>query len=420
MMKGKLRIAFDELIREKNSGSNILLEGIGLLLIGVIIFFQALNNYNEIEINKILKYGVKYTGMAVANSYNTLEDLEKFKSEIKNIKGIQQIGFYGEGLFDRDDFKGNVFDEIYEIQKVHRDILWDRSEGEEQWGKVMESVNLIEGSEKLLNLEVSKGYEFDKCNSLLNDYDEVIYLGSKINKLKIGTVIYDRYNRKAIIGGYLEPDLRMVKDEISDGTAAYMDMNYKVLRVFKNEFPDWGDVVFGISSDSDMNKIKDEICLLAKTHNVDMTVKTYEGIFDNTAGRKSVLISLLERILFVVLLTVIIFQICIQSKHIIENFRNYGIMYANGFSTSDHFCIFIVQSIIKGIIAISLALGAGYLLIAAFYSDGIYSIDVLYEVIFNYVLWRVFLCAVVIAIFSAIVSITVFLGKTPKELIQES
>lgn len=47
MFKHKLRIAFDELIRERNSGGNILLEAVSLLLIGVMLFIIDMNIYNE-------------------------------------------------------------------------------------------------------------------------------------------------------------------------------------------------------------------------------------------------------------------------------------------------------------------------------------------------------------------------------------
>lgn len=416
MIIGKLRIAFDELLREKNSKGNILLEGIALLLIGVLIFFQALNNYNENETDKILKHGVKYTGIVVINSFDNLEDLEQFENEIRNVKGIEQVGSAGEGSFDPENFKDNVLDEIYEIQKVHRDVLWDWPE---EFGKAMESVNFVEGSEELFNLEVSKGYKFDECNRLLQDYDEVIYLGSKINKMKIGTVIYDQYNGKAIIGGYLKQGLRMVKDEISDEAVAYINLDYKVFRVMKDELRNRGNIIFSISKDSDMNTVKEKLFQLAKTYKVDMTVKTYKGIFDGITSSKKALTDFLKRILFVVLVTVIILQICMQSVHIIENFKNYGILYANGFSAADQFFIFAVESVIKGIIAIFLALGAGYFLMDVFYSNQIYSLEVLYDVVLHYVLWKVGLCAAVIAIFSAIISIAVFKRKTPKELVSE-
>ena len=54
MFKHKLRIAFDELIRERNSGGNILLEAVSLILIGVMLFIVDMNIYNEKTVSNIL------------------------------------------------------------------------------------------------------------------------------------------------------------------------------------------------------------------------------------------------------------------------------------------------------------------------------------------------------------------------------
>ena len=417
MIKGKLRIAFDELLREKNSGGNILLEAIALLLIGVIIFFQALNNYNENEIDKILKYGVKGTGEVEINSFDSLEELQQFEEEIQNVNGIDRVGSYIIGSVSKEEFQGDFFDKMYELQKGHQDIFWEWDESE--LGAVVEAVTVTVGSENIFDLQVAKGYDFDECENLLDEYAEVIYLGNEIKELEIGTELYNTRNQKVLIAGYLEPDLRIVKDEMSDESVAYTELDYKLLRVKKDEFANRGTIIFGISKNSDMNEVKEELYQLAQDCHVDMMIKTYEGIFDGIASEKGVLIDFLERILFVVLVTVVILQICMQSVHIIENFKNYGILYANGFSASDQFFIFAIQSISKGIIALFLTLGGGYLLIDLFYTDMIYSVDVLYDVILKYVWWKVGICAAVIAIFSTIVSILVFSRKTPKELILE-
>lgn len=63
MFKHRLDIAFEELMREHNSGGNILLEAISLLLIGAIIFIYALNNYNKDYVDKRLKNGINKTGI---------------------------------------------------------------------------------------------------------------------------------------------------------------------------------------------------------------------------------------------------------------------------------------------------------------------------------------------------------------------
>lgn len=87
MFKHKLRIAFDELIRERNSGGNILLEAVSLLLIGVMLFIVDMNIYNEKMVSNILVSDLDNTGIISIEDdnnydrYETMEGLERFKKE---------------------------------------------------------------------------------------------------------------------------------------------------------------------------------------------------------------------------------------------------------------------------------------------------------------------------------------------------
>ena len=82
MFKHKLIIAFDELIRERNSGGNILLEAVSLLLIGVMLFIVDMNIYNEKTVNNILVAGLENTGIISTednNNYDIHENMEGYK-----------------------------------------------------------------------------------------------------------------------------------------------------------------------------------------------------------------------------------------------------------------------------------------------------------------------------------------------------
>lgn len=414
MVNEKLRIAFDELLREKNSGVNIFLEAISLLLIGIVFFLQALNGYNKNEVDKILKYGVKDTGIVAINSYEELEKLDIFEEKMKYINGVEQVGYGDIGIIESTEYKGDFLEKIYEMQEGHQEICFNWDENE--WGKNVETAMITVGSEDFFDFKIDEGYSFKTCEKLLEEYEEVIYLGSKLKGFEKGTVLYNKDNQKVIIGGYINEDLKMVKSEISGESIAYFEMDYKILRIMKKRV---GYTMFAISKGANMREVKEKIFELAQEYNVDINVKTYEGIFDGIESRNRTIISFLDRILIVVLITVVLLQICMQSVHIIDNMKNYGILYANGFSMSDHFLIFSIQSIIKGFLATFLSLGAGYLIIDWYYTDMIYSLDILYSVLLRYVSWKVITCAIVIAAFTAIISITIFSRKTPKELVQE-
>ena len=136
MFKHKLRIAFDELIRERNSGGNILLEAVSLLLIGVMLFIIDMNIYNEKTVSNILVSDLDNTGIISIEDdnnydrYETMEGLERFKkeymqrfniflNELNNYKGIDAAIEYQWSDMSIDlytDTNGNkVFTESFNI-----------------------------------------------------------------------------------------------------------------------------------------------------------------------------------------------------------------------------------------------------------------------------------------------------------------
>ena len=417
MPRGKLRLAFDEMLREKNSAVNVILECIALILIGIIIFIQSLNGYNRSEADKILKYGVERSGKIVINEVEENAMLEEFYKEFRNVEGIKAVGSVTDGNFGIEDYKDNVFQKIYDQQTGNKDVLFDF---DEEWGgKVVETILMVQGSENIVNMKVSKGYSFDECKKLLQEYEQVIYLGNKLSGYEIGEVVCDEEGKRSIIGGYLEEGQRILKEEITNEPIPYIETDYKMLMLQRNEEKYWGDPIFSIDKKADMNEVKEKIVQLGKEYGIDVNVKTYSGIFEGIEKRNKTLTDFLGRIAFIIVITVVILQICMQTVHLIENFKNYGILYANGFSAGNHFFVFSVQSIIKGIIAFAMAIGVGYFIIDIFYTDMVYSLDVMYDVFWNYVSWKVGICALIIAILTSVITIFMFTRKTPKELIQE-
>lgn len=415
-MKDKIRIAFDELLHEKNAAANVVLETVSLLLVGVVIFVQALVHYNEYKTNEILHYGVERTGLIIIDNSEP-EVMPEFLKQISKVDGMAQLGSATTGYFDKNDYENQVFDEIYEIQKDHRDITSGFTEG--FLGQVIETVTIANGSETLFDFKVKKGYSFDECEQFLGDYYQVIYLGSKIANMDIGTVVEDKYGRKSLVVGYLESGLKMVKEDIGDEMVAYTDMDYKLLCVSGGEVDEYGLMYFGIDKGVDMYQFKQDIYQAARDNAVEIHIKTFDGIFQDIESNNQVYIEFLKQILAIVLVTVVILQVCMQTVHIIDNFKNYGVMYANGFATIDYMVIFAVQSLIKGIVAIFLALAGGYIILDVFFASNVYHMDVLYEVALKFVLWKVVVCAVVIAVLTAGCAYGFFAKRTPKELINE-
>lgn len=418
MPRGRLRLAFDEMLREKNSTINIILEGVALVLIGIIVFIQSLNSYNRNESDEILKYGVEKSGKIIIHTNGISFDIfSEFIKDLNRIEGIKAVGNIVDGNFTVENYQDNVFEQVYEQQKDNQEIFFDVDE--EFDAKIIETILMVQGSEDVVDLEISEGYEFDECDNLLKEYEQVIYLGSKLSGYEVGQIVYNERGEKSIIGGYLSENNRILREEITNETIAYLKTDYKLLLVHSDEKQNWGDPIFSIEKKSDMYEVRKNIVRLGKEYGIDVNVKTYTGIFEGIEKRNKTITDFLGRIAFIVIITVVILQICMQTVHLIENFKNYGILYANGFSAGNHFVMFLMQSLIKGIISFAMAIGVGYFVIDVFYTDMVYSLDVMYDIFWNYVSWKVGICALIIAILTSAITIFIFTRKTPKELIQE-
>lgn len=444
MLKHKLRIAFEELIRERNSGGNILLEAVSLLLIGIIMFIGAVNNYNKDAVEDILKQDLKDTGVISINDnnqyemYDTKEGYDKFTEAslrtynmfidaIKSAECIENPMEYRWLEFDvnacTDNNKNYIFKKSFDISKSRDDSYMTFSE--EEIGNHIDALYVGGDYEKLFNISVSTEYSEAEQDKLLLKYSGIIYMGNALEHIKQGTIVRTANGENYIVGGTIKKDAKMPKiDNVSEQTTAYEEMNYKMLIVedIKSISSASETMCFKVKEGYSVNDARAEITEIAQKINYGTTVKSFKGIFNNIELKNKTFINFIEQILFVVMITVIILQVSMQAVHIIENFGNYGILYANGFSAFDHFTIFLIQNILKGITAVFLTLGAGYLILDIFYSDSIcmYSLYVLYTVILKYVLWKVLMCALAIAILTTIVAFGLFYRKPPSVLIKEN
>lgn len=441
MFKYKLRIAFDELIRERNSGGNILLEAVSLLLIGVMFFIIDMNIYNKKNVSNILVEGLDNTGIISIennndyNMYETEEEYELFKKEymqkfnmflngLNDYESIEAILEYQWSDIDVDlyvDLNGNkLFDESFNTAKQTDDIY--TSFTEDEIGRVIGTLFVGRDYHKLFKINVITDYTEDEENEMFNQYSGIIYMGDALRHIEPGTVVQNALGETYIVGGSIKKGEKMPKiEDVSSQTTAYEIMDYKIF-IVRNmvEIPE--KMCFKVKDGYSMNDVKEKMAVLSTNMNYNLTVKNFKSIFDTVGLKNKVFINYIKEIAYIIIIMVIILQVSMQVVHLLENFGNYGILYANGFSEGDHYFIFMIQNILKGIIAFFVSIGAGYLILECMYADIVsdYTMRILYDVVFEYVLWKLIVCVLIIAIFTAIIAIILFKRRTPAMLIKES
>lgn len=440
MLKYKLRIAFDELIRERNSGGNILLEAVSLLLIGVMFFIIDISNYNENNVDNVLVTGLDNTGIISIEDndydiYETKEEYEQIKnkhmqsfcsflSKLNGCKGIETAIEYQWSDIDVDlymDSSGNkIFDESFNISKQTDDAY--RLFTEEEIGRTIGTLFVGRDYNKLFKIDVITDYTEDEINEIYSKYSGIIYMGDALEHIERGTVLEDEFGETYIVGGTIKNGEKMPKvDNVSSQTMAYEIMDYKIL-IIRNTVEVPEKICFGVRDGYSINGVKNEVLSLCRKMNYTMKINNFKSIFDTIDLKNKTILDYIKQIVYIVIITVIILQISMQVVHLLENFGNYGILYANGFSTGDHYFIFMVQNLFKGIIAFFISMGAGYIILESVYADivSIYTMKILYNVVLEYVLWKVALCTFVIALFTSIITILLFKRKSPAILIKES
>lgn len=441
MFKHKLRIAFDELIRERNSGGNILLEAVSLLLVGIMLFIVDMNIYNEKTVSNILVSGLDNTGIISAednNNYDIHENMEEYKqykkeymqrynslfNKIKHIKCIEAPIEYQWLYFDIDSYTDvngkKVFDESFNIAKsIEGD---DMTFADDTWGKNIDMLCVGRDYNKLFKIDVITDYTEDEENEIFSKYTGIIYMGDALEHIEPGTVITSEFGETYIVGGTIKKGDKMPKiEDVSGQATAYEIMDYKIL-IVRNMIEVPEKICFKLKDGYSMNDLKNEMSILGRKMNYTLAVKNFKVIFDTIGFKNKTFVNYIKQILYIIMVTVIVLQVSMQVVHLLENFGNYGILYANGFSAGDHYFIFLIQNILKGIIAFFIALGAGYLILEFMYTDMVsrYTMRILYNVVLKYILWKVALCAFAIAIFTAIIAIVLFKRKSPAVLIKES
>ncbi len=441
MFKHKLRIAFDELIRERNSGGNILLEAVSLLLIGVMLFIVDMNIYNEKTVSNILVSDLDNTGIISIeddnnyDKYETMEGYERFKkeymqrfniflNELNNYKGIDAAIEYQWSDMSIDlytDTNGNkVFTQSFNIAEQTYESYTMFTEDE--IGRNISTLCVGRDYNKLFKIDVITDYTEDEENEIFSKYTGIIYMGDALEHIEPGTVITSEFGETYIVGGTIKKGDKMPKiEDVSGQATAYEIMDYKIL-IVRNMIEVPEKICFKLKDGYSMNDLKNEMSILGRKMNYTLAAKNFKVIFDTIGFKNKTFVNYIKQILYIIMITVIVLQVSMQVVHLLENFGNYGILYANGFSAGDHYFIFLIQNILKGIIAFFIALGAGYLILEFMYTDIVskYTMRILYNVVLKYILWKVALCAFAITIFTAIIAIVLFKRKSPAILIKES
>ncbi len=402
-----------------------LIFGIGIFLFGCSIFLYSSSSFYRDVSNESLSHrnkGTYYFSLPVLTTKHYMGNKidSDFYEKIKRIDGIENCGYFEFGTIDG-------LDEIKNIQKK-------TPYRSEQDGLQYMFANYQ--ATGMLNIRLENGGEIEKPKNRGTEY---IYLGYKLKSIPIGSeYYYDKYvlddegalsqvKTKVIVKGYIEKGCNVVNSNVIYRNKIlntnYYCMDYLPLLVTNDDHLDVYDDIYlfyNIKQGFSNQEIKDKINEIAYENGITLVYSDFEEAFHSRESKKMRLYSYLSQLAFVILVTVAILQICMQSISIITNSKKYGIMYANGVTKKDLRWIIISQSFIKYIFSICIVIfgAAGlYYFIKPETNDMLMVSNYIY-CIKHFVLLKTFVISVVVMAIGTAVPLYIINRMQPVELIK--
>lgn len=303
--------------------SVIVLNAAAIILVGAVIYMNDDYNYDRYRSNEILKEGNDRT------YYIQTNDL----CEIKDLSDIEEIGyanFFETGCYYE-------FDELEDLKNQQSEI-YNESGHTRVWGipgieiYSCTSVDIF----NIYNIKMTREISIESINS----EKELIYLylGSKYKDIEIGTKYKISDECDAIIAGIMEENQKIVSigritDKVGEFNEIILSLDEVILGVFEEEYFLYS--AFTLKEGLDYETVKEKIRTTFYEKGYQCTVASISEMFDAKDEANGMFVGILRGIMTIIIFSSILISSCIMILDIQKNQKMYGIMSANGFTTSD-------------------------------------------------------------------------------------
>lgn len=331
-----IRFALDWIVtRLRHSVLFVLLVILSIL---IIVFSEIVLigfNHGYTSVDRVLRQGVKKTGRIRSYNYNI-----GFFEELMARPEIATLGFtQGGGSTD-------VLPELYAVQKGHL-------RSDEGYLKIETisrgAANLCEIRLKYGTLPEDLSWEEQQGKRM-----EYLYLGAGFSSIPVGTV-YEAQSVTYIVAGILEKSQKWVDDSLSNGfdinTLDYtFDCDYRVFEVMDFMFP-MGDIWICASDEYTMEQAIEQAFQIADRHGVDIRCTSLQTYYENTMADAMTLKAILSKLVAIICFSCVFMLICLQLLQILSLEKDFGVLYAVGFSRSELWRAMLLKNILMAIVA---------------------------------------------------------------------
>ena len=283
---------------------------------------------------------------------------------------------------------------------------------------------LIEISQTLFGLYNIKFYHgYMNAEEILSNGYIPVYAGYKFKKIYDIGDTFALDNDTYMIAGFIKRNQSLPVDDLATidkycvNATTFLD---RALIGVISDVSDYQTIYFGVKEGYNFDDVKYRLELLAERENVyDISIYNVGAVLEATDNStKSIRRYLLE--LFVIVgLSACITLACYQSINILTRKYEYGVLYATGFNKTDMQWIIAIESAIKILIAIVIAVpiiaGAGKFFFEPAYASGI----AFNRIIYRNVLGSTLLTGLIIMIVSTLFPVALINKNSPQQLMMD-
>lgn len=407
-MRLMLKYSLDNCMRSIGRTLLIVIMGIiTFILLGVLVFMYEKAMYFEKSLDNVLSNGIDGTGFIYCDDEY---DYDEFIMGLSALDGIDAVGTWGYGVTDS---------ALKELKSIQGNNTIENIEG---FGGSVEIISINATLFNLCNIGLENGKYPDELDE---ESDDVIYiyLGSEYD-VAVGTEYVDKYGDHKItykVAGILEENCRWIDYRMADVDAitpsSTFNLDYAIIELSSG---DEGSYIFFNNQDGIVDdELEQKITDVAQELGVNIVVGNVRSVIDERKISNSILYKYLIPLLVLMIIVAVTVQTCIQTVAIMMNISEYGIIYANGVSSSGLTIILLMENIFKVIVSLIPSVILAGMLIKSIYTGSEQDYQFISDIYNNYVVYKMILMGVVITAMSTFFASAALHKYEPIEMVRD-
>lgn len=325
-----------------------------LVLLFTLMVYHVQNLVYE-TCDRVLANGVESTGVIqiIEDDFYNSDSILQYMKELKGQKEIHAVGDCVECLET-----GKSLDSLLKIQKEYY------KEKEENEGEMELHIwEIMSSTLPLCRLELSAGVlpeqlDFD------SDDKYYLYLGSAFKEIPIGTT-YEGADGIYEVAGILASGQEWIKEDLlmdfsyENGNAAQI-CDYMVFKMKEERLPMTDYLWISASEGCSIYDVMETADSLAQKRNLEIHYSSLQERYEISKTSTISLLGYLHQIIWILGITSLFILISLQIVFILENRREYGILFSLGFSQKEVSMSVLYYNSITSIVAVLLVLPCLY------------------------------------------------------------